>query len=118
MFRYARRRELDHSAPQNANWAHYVCTVSKAGTMSIFKNGYICAISNEGHSPHVCTRNRNVIGGMANGRKENGTICYMKGVYAYIRFWHGTELNEKEVSYLYRSRNSRGENLGLQKKTI
>lgn len=37
-------RELEHSAPQNANWTHYVCTVSKAGTMMIFKNGYVCAM--------------------------------------------------------------------------
>ena len=108
-------RELEHSAPQNANWTHYVCTVSKAGTMMIFKNGYVCAMDDTGHSPNVCYRERNVLAGMANGNGES-TICYMKGIYGYIRFWHGTELNENHVSYLYRNRNLRGADLGLVKR--
>ena len=80
-------------------WTHVVVTAC-GSTMRIYKNGKLSETKTDGQEPKKLTRDHHCIG--CRGSKHS----FFKGTVAYLRTWHGHELNGDEVQKLYAARNS------------
>ena len=84
----------------STTWTHVVVTV-KGTTMSMYKNGVLVGISNDGHEPKVMTRTNHIIGATDRG----GMGRFLDGTIAYLKMWHGLELTAFDVATLYAPHN-------------
>ncbi|GMI03344.1 hypothetical protein TrLO_g13981 [Triparma laevis f. longispina] len=74
-------------------WTHVTLTVS-GNTMKTYKNGALVGTKIDGHEPNVLTRTNHVLGNRAEtDRAFDGTI-------AYLKIWHGVELQQSDVDAL------------------
>ncbi|GMH67648.1 hypothetical protein TrLO_g9704, partial [Triparma laevis f. longispina] len=73
-------------------WTHAVVTVSKTG-LRMYKNGVLVG-SARGREPEITTRSQMRIG---SGDDAN----YFDGTVAYLKIWHGVELQQSDVTGLY-----------------
>jgi hypothetical protein len=80
-------------------WTHVVVTVS-GNTMKLYKNGVLVGTNCNGWEPKVMTRKYNIIG----AANWNGMLEYFHGTIAYLKMWHGVELQQAAVSALYQNR--------------
>ncbi|GMH93639.1 hypothetical protein TL16_g12687 [Triparma laevis f. inornata] len=90
---------LEEGTFDSSTWTHVVVTVSGT-TMKIYKNGALAGIKTDGHEPNVLTRIDHFIG----ANDYNGMGNYMDGTIAYLKMWHGVELQQSDVTELYAHR--------------
>ena len=64
--------------------------------MKVYKNGALAGTNTAGHEPNVLTRSQHWLGRSANSRDG-----YFDGTIAYMKMWHGVELQQSEVTALY-----------------
>jgi len=86
-------------------WTHVVATVS-GNTMKLYKNGVLVGTNCNGWEPKVMTRKYNIIG----AANWNGMLEYFHGTIAYLKMWHGVELQQAAVSALYQNRSEVSKN--------
>ena len=80
----------------SSTWTHVVLTVSGT-TMKMYKNGVIVGTKTDGHEPNVLTRANHIIGATNWGSMS----VFMDGTIAYLKMWHGVELQQSDVTDLY-----------------
>ncbi|GMH73473.1 hypothetical protein TrST_g4716 [Triparma strigata] len=83
----------------SSTWTHVVFTVSGT-TMKIYKNGALAGTKTDGYEPNVLTRTNHIIG----NRAENDSP--FDGTIAYVKMWHGVELQQSDVTDLYAPHNT------------
>ncbi|GMH71215.1 hypothetical protein TL16_g05594 [Triparma laevis f. inornata] len=93
--KYLRTSNFDSST-----WTHVVVTVS-ATNMKIYKNGVLVGTNTDGHEPNVLTRTQHWLGRSA--WLDDG---YFDGTIAYVKMWHGVELQHSDVKELYAPHNT------------
>ncbi|GMH80857.1 hypothetical protein TrST_g10650 [Triparma strigata] len=83
----------------SATWTHVVVTV-KGAAMKVYTNGVLAGTKTDGHEPNVMTRTQHWLGrsGFGGG--------YMDGTIAYVKIWHGVELQQSDVTSLYSPHNT------------
>ncbi|GMI01946.1 hypothetical protein TrLO_g8139 [Triparma laevis f. longispina] len=64
--------------------------------MKMYKNGALTGTKTDGHEPNVLTRTHHTIGAF-----NGGTGSFMDGTIAYVKVWHGVELQQSDVTDLY-----------------
>ncbi|GMH79533.1 hypothetical protein TL16_g08176 [Triparma laevis f. inornata] len=85
----------------SSTWTHVVVTVSGT-TMKIYKNGALAGTKEDGHEPNVLTRSDHTIG----AANLDGMDNFMDGTIAYVKMWHGVELQLSDVTVLYAPHNT------------
>jgi len=80
-------------------WTHVVVTVSGT-TMKVYKNGVLAGTKTDGWEPNILTRTQHWL-----GRSAYSHDGYFDGTIAYLKMWHGHELQQSEVTALYLKRN-------------
>ncbi|GMI02508.1 hypothetical protein TrLO_g61 [Triparma laevis f. longispina] len=85
---------------ESYTWAHLVLTASGT-SMKMYKNGALVRSKADGHEPNVLTRTRHWLGRSTHeqGNDFDGTI-------AYVKVWHGVELQQSDVTDLYAPHNT------------
>jgi hypothetical protein len=86
---------LSTSNFDSSTWTHVVVTISGT-TMKTYKNGVLVGTNTDGHEPNVLTRTQHWLGRSA--WSSNG---YFDGTIAYVKMWHGVELQQSDVTSLY-----------------
>ena len=76
-------------------WTHIVVTVSGASA-KVYTNGERVGESANWHEPSVLTRTQNWL-----GRSQWPNDAYFHGSIAFVRMWHGFELQGGDVQALY-----------------
>ena len=76
-------------------WNHVVVTVSGT-TMKVYKNGVLAGTKTDGHEPNILTRTQQWF-----GRSARSSDGYFNGTIAYVKVWHGVELQPSDVTSLY-----------------
>ncbi|GMH50045.1 hypothetical protein TrVE_jg3029, partial [Triparma verrucosa] len=84
-----------------STWTHVVATVSGT-TMKVYKNGVLAGTKINGHEPNVLTRTNHIIGATNWAGMDN----YMDGTIAYMKMWHGVELQQADVTDLFNGRDT------------
>eukprot|EP00519_Triparma_laevis_P008599 CAMPEP_0182520112 /NCGR_PEP_ID=MMETSP1321-20130603/45424_1 /TAXON_ID=91990 /ORGANISM="Bolidomonas sp., Strain RCC1657" /LENGTH=1083 /DNA_ID=CAMNT_0024728117 /DNA_START=32 /DNA_END=3284 /DNA_ORIENTATION=+ len=79
-------------------WTHVVVTVSGT-TMKVYKNGVLTGTRTDGHEPNILIRTQHWLG------RSSWNTGYFDGTIAYLKMWHGHELQQSEVTALYLKRN-------------
>ena len=72
--------------------------------MKVYKNGVLDAMGGtktNGWEPNVITRTQNWL-----GRSGDPTSDYFDGTIAYLKIWHGVELQQSYVTDLYAPHNT------------
>ncbi|GMH78102.1 hypothetical protein TrLO_g3938, partial [Triparma laevis f. longispina] len=95
------QKYLDTSNFDSSTWTHMVVTVS-GNTMKVYKNGVLAGTKTDGHEPNVLTRTYRFVGAANWG----GMGYYMDGTIAYVKMWHGVELQQSDVTDLYSPHNT------------
>jgi hypothetical protein len=85
----------------SSSWTHVVVTVSGT-TMKMYKNGVLVGTKTDGHESNVLTRANHIIGAANWG----GMAGFMDGTIAYVKMWHGVELQQSDVTDLYSPHNT------------
>ena len=76
-------------------WTHVVITV--LGTnIKMYKNGFLAGSKTDGHEPNALTRSQHWLGQSA--WPDQG---YFNGTIAYVKVWHGVELQQSDFTSLY-----------------
>ncbi|GMH75621.1 hypothetical protein TL16_g06821 [Triparma laevis f. inornata] len=102
VFQESTPKELITSNWDSSTWTHVVVTVS--GTdMKVYKNGIVAGTKTDGVEPNVMTRTGHYIGAGPNWASYPG---YFDGTIAYVKVWHGVELQQSDVTELYAPRNT------------
>ncbi|GMH97446.1 hypothetical protein TrST_g12666 [Triparma strigata] len=83
-----------------STWTHVVVTVSGTN-MKIYKNGVLAGTKTDGHEPNVLTRTNHWL-----GRAAFASYGYFDGTIAYVKMWHGEELQQSDVTSLYSHHNT------------
>ncbi|GMH54679.1 hypothetical protein TL16_g01722 [Triparma laevis f. inornata] len=68
--------------------------------MKVYKNGHLAKTKVDGREPNVLTRTHHWLGRSAWAGDE-----YFNGTIAYVKFWHGVELQQLDVTELYAPHN-------------
>ncbi|GMH70764.1 hypothetical protein TL16_g05489 [Triparma laevis f. inornata] len=100
VFRGSPGKNLRTSNLDSSTWTHVVVTVS-GNTMKIFKNGVLVGTKTDGHEPNVDKRTNHWL-----GRSNWWNGGYFDGTIAYVKVWHGVELQQTNVTNLYSPYNS------------
>ncbi|GMH98468.1 hypothetical protein TrST_g2369 [Triparma strigata] len=64
--------------------------------MKVYKNGVLAGTKTDGYDPIVLTRTQNWL-----GRSLNSNEGYFDGTIAYLKVWHGVELQAQEIASMY-----------------
>ncbi|GMI15927.1 hypothetical protein TrVE_jg10219, partial [Triparma verrucosa] len=99
IFQGSTHKGLYPSNFDSSTWTHVVATVSGT-TMKVYKNGVLAGTKTDGHEPNVLTRTDHIIG------SSHGTGAFMDGTIAYVKMWHGVELQQSDVTSLYSPHNT------------
>ncbi|GMI09414.1 hypothetical protein TrVE_jg8804 [Triparma verrucosa] len=91
---------LEASNFDTSTWTHVVVTVSGTN-MKIYKNGVLAGTKTDGHEPNVLTRTNHWL-----GRAAFASYGYFDGTIAYVKMWHGVELQQSDVTSLYSPHNT------------
>ncbi|GMH80855.1 hypothetical protein TrST_g10650 [Triparma strigata] len=94
------QKALTTSNFDSSTWTHVVVTVSGT-TMKIYKNGALAGTMTDGNEPNVLTRTQHWL-----GRSAWSTDGYFDGTIAYLKMWHGVELQQLDVTDLYAPHNT------------
>ena len=76
-----------------ATWTHAVVTVS-GSNMKLYKNGVLVGTNTDGHEPNVVTRTQHWL-----GRSTSYNGGYFDGTIAYLKIWHGVEVEKLPPEY-------------------
>ncbi|GMH51735.1 hypothetical protein TrST_g11026 [Triparma strigata] len=91
---------LSTSNFDSSTWTHVVVTVLDT-TMKIYKNGVLAGTKTDGWEPKVLTRSQHWL-----GRSAWPSDGYFEGTIAYVKMWHGVELQQSDVTDLYAPHNT------------
>ncbi|GMH97448.1 hypothetical protein TrST_g12666 [Triparma strigata] len=69
--------------------------------MKIYKNGVLAGTRTDGWEPNVLTRSQHWL-----GRSAYSHEGYFDGTIAYLKMWHGVELQQSDVTSLYAPHNT------------
>mmetsp|Transcript_4704 Transcript_4704/g.8722 ORF Transcript_4704/g.8722 Transcript_4704/m.8722 type:complete len:429 (-) Transcript_4704:109-1395(-) len=92
------KKYLTTSKFDSSTWTHVVVTVS-GSTMKIYKNGVLAGTKTDGWEPNILTRTQHWL-----GRSAYSHDGYFDGTIAYLKMWHGVELQQSEVTARYENR--------------
>ncbi|GMH66849.1 hypothetical protein TL16_g04526 [Triparma laevis f. inornata] len=95
-------KTLTTSNFDSSTWTHVVVTVSGTTMKTVYKNGFLVGSKTDGHEPNVLTRADHIIGSTNSG----GMNYFMDGTIAYVKMWHGVELQQSDVTSLYAPHNT------------
>ncbi|GMH57983.1 hypothetical protein TL16_g02514 [Triparma laevis f. inornata] len=100
IFRGSTYKYIGEGNFESYTWAHLVLTASGT-SMKMYKNGALVRSKADGHEPNVLTRTRHWLGRSTHeqGNDFDGTI-------AYVKVWHGVELQQSDVTDLYAPHNT------------
>ncbi|GMH87753.1 hypothetical protein TrST_g3113 [Triparma strigata] len=70
--------------------------------MKFYKNGALAGTKTDGWEPNVLTRDYHIIG----ASDWDGMGYYMDGTIAYMKMWHGVELQQANVTDLFNGRDT------------
>lgn len=94
------QKDLITSNFNSSTWTHIVLTV-KGTTTKMYKNGVLAGMQIDGQEPNVLSRTQHWL-----GRSAWSTNGYFDGTIAYIKVWHGVELQQSDVTDLYAPHNT------------
>ncbi|GMH76490.1 hypothetical protein TrLO_g8186 [Triparma laevis f. longispina] len=94
-------KNLERSNFDSSTWTHVIATVS-GNTMKVYKNGVLAGTKTDGWEPRVLTRTNHNIG----AAEWDGMKSFMDGTIAYVKMWHGVELQQSDVTDLYAPHNT------------
>jgi len=98
VFQESTHKAIETSNFDSASWTHVVATVSGT-TMKVYKNGVLAGTKTDAYEPNVLTRTQHWL-----GRGAWSNDGYTDGTIAYVKMWHGVELQQSDVSTLYVAR--------------
>ncbi|GMH88396.1 hypothetical protein TrST_g13979 [Triparma strigata] len=98
VFQESTNKAIETSNFDSASWTHVVATVSGT-TMKVYKNGVLAGTKTDAYEPNVLTRTQHWL-----GRGAWSNDGYTDGTIAYVKMWHGVELQQSDVTTLYVAR--------------
>ena len=81
---------------ETTTWNHVVVTASN-GVLKTYKNGVEVATKTDGYEPLAVERTHHLIGATSWG----GVGGFFHGTYAFVKIWHGVELQQADVDALF-----------------